>query len=62
MKSGVYYSLEVNGVTKALHNNKPVAPAEDGNSLNYSVPVSPDPWGVVKFRIIVSDEPLSAGE
>ena len=62
MKSGVYYSLKVNGVRTALHDNKPVAPAEDGKSLDYSVPVSPDPWGVVKFRIIVSDEPLPAGE
>ena len=62
VKSGVYYSLEVNGVRTALYDNKPVAPAEDGVSLDYSVPVSPDPWGVVKFRIIVSDEPLPAGE
>lgn len=62
VKSGVYYSLEANGVRTALHDNKPVAPEEDGDSLNYSVPVSPDPWGVVKFRIIVSDEPLPAGE
>lgn len=57
--SGLYYAIEMNGVKTALNDNNPVAPQNDGTPLNYSVDASTSPYGVVKFKIVASDDPVS---
>ena len=59
VKSGLYYSIETNG-TKTLLRNTPIAPEEEGTTLNYTVTPSNTGYDVVKFKIVASDEPVSA--
>ena len=54
VKSGLYYSIETNG-TKTLLRNTPIAPEEEGTTLNYTVTPSNTGYDVVKFKIVASD-------
>lgn len=58
-KSGLYYGVVVNGTATALNGGNPVAPEAEG-TLSYEVPVSPTAYGVQKFKIVASDDPVSA--
>lgn len=69
-KSGLYYAVEkvevANGTTTttktALNNNNPVAPeaeGEEAGTLPYSVNPSSAGYGVVKFKIVASDDPVT---
>lgn len=58
-KSGLYYSVESNGARTALNDNNPIAPQNEGTTLNYSVEASSGPYGVVKFKIVESDDPVA---
>ena len=59
--SGLYYSVDIDGDRTPLNGNEPVAPEEDGDELDYSVSPSPAAagYGVVKFKIVASDEPVA---
>ena len=63
-KSGLYYGIVVNGTATALNGGAPVAPEHHGDTLNYEVPVSGTPYdvpyGVQKFKIVASDDPVTA--
>lgn len=59
VKSGLYYALDVNGVRTALHDNEPVAPEEEGATVDYEVEPDQADYGVVKFKIVVSDDPVA---
>ncbi len=59
-KSGLYYGIVVNGTPTALNDGNPVAPEHHGETLNYEVPVSATPYGVQKFKIVASDDPVTA--
>lgn len=59
-KSGLYYGVVVNGTATPLNDGAPVAPEHHGETLNYEVPVSATPYGVQKFKIVASDDPVSA--
>ena len=69
-KSGLYYAVEsvevANGTTTTkktpLNNNTPVAPeaeGEEAGTLPYSVDPSSAGYGVVKFKIVASDDPVT---
>ena len=59
-KSGLYYGVVVNGTATPLNGGAPVAPEHHGETLNYEVPVSATPYGVQKFKIVASDDPVTA--
>lgn len=59
-KSGLYYAKEENGVKTALNNNNPIAPQAEGTTLEFTVAPSSASYGVKKFKIVASDDPVSA--
>lgn len=59
-KSGLYYAKVEDGVKTALNNDNPIAPEDEGDTLNFTVSPSSDPYGVKKFKIVASDDPVSA--
>ncbi len=59
-KSGLYYAKEENGVKTALNGNAPIAPQNEGSTLEFTVSPSSDNYGVKKFKIVASDDPVSA--
>lgn len=61
-KSGLYYSVDVNGTRTALNNNNPIAPEAEGTALNYTIDAAnpAQGYGVKKFKVIASDDPVTA--
>ena len=61
-KSGLYYSVDVNGTRTALNNNNPIAPEAEGTALNYTIDAAnpAQGYGVKKFKVIASDDPVPA--
>ena len=67
-KSGVYYALSVNGQIQPLkHGNAEVSVStpipetvEDDYTLSYEISPESTGYGVKKFKIVASDEPVSA--
>lgn len=67
-KSGVYYALSVNGQIQPLkHDNAEVSVStpipetvEDDYTLSYEISPESTGYGVVKFKIVASDDPVTA--
>lgn len=68
-KSGVYYGLVVDGSVSVdalkldgstLSPSTPVAPQDHGKALTYEISPSSANYGVKKFKIVASDDPVTA--